>query len=263
MEKKDYYIFGTILILSLILCISLSIFSKKQITTEDGTLSKILKSQKIIVGTEGSYPPFNYYNEENELIGFDIDVIKEISKRMEIEIKLEAIPWIELFNKLKKNEVDLIIAAITITPERSQEMLFSDSYFKTGQVIIIKKSNTEINKPEDLSDKKVGTQVGTTSTEEALKYASNIKFITYDEAPHAIEDLKKDILDAAIIDFEVATEIVKNNDELKIIGDLLSEEYYGIAMDRENIELMQKINEILQEMQDDGTMDELKEKWSE
>jgi ABC-type amino acid transport substrate-binding protein len=264
MKEKIFYTIKIILItifaMILLTLLVLMIKSGNQVS-ENTSFKKIIQKGKMIVGTEGAYPPFNYYNKENELISYDIDVMKEIAKRMDVKIEVKAIPWVNLFEELEKNKVDLIIAAITITPERSQKMLFSEAYFKTGQTILIKKSNTQINSPENLSDKKVGTQVGTTSTQEALKYASNIKFITYNKNEDAIKDLEDEILDAVILDYEVANQITKNNNELKTVGNLLSEEYYGIAMNRENIELMQKINEILEEMQEDGTIDELKKKW--
>ena len=228
---------------------------------KSGSLEKILERDRIKVATEGAYPPFNYYDESNQLIGYDIDIIKEIADRMDIELKLISVPWVDIFEELKNKEVDLIIAAITITPERAQEMLFTDSYFKTGQAIVIKQSNTDIQGPEDLADKKVGTQVGTTSTEEAIKYADNIKFITYNEGTSAISDLKKEIIDATVMDFEAANQIVKEDGELKIVGGLLSEEYYGIAMNRENIALMERINKILKEMEEDGTITKLEDKW--
>lgn len=249
MKKNFFVILGLILIVGII--VGIIVFQN----------SPFSKKDKLLVGVGGEFPPFSYYDENNELVGFDIDLIKEIAKRMNMRIELRAIPWIEIFDEVKAGKVDVIIDAITITPERSQEMLFSDSYFLTGQALIIKKDNIEINSAEDLGNKKVGTQVGSTGIEGVIDYAKNIQFITYDNIFDSIEYLKKGTLDAVVIDFEIAKKITEDYDELKITGNLLSEEYYGMVMDRNNIELMEKINRILQEIKDDGTLDEFQKKW--
>ncbi|MCK4997729.1 transporter substrate-binding domain-containing protein [Candidatus Pacearchaeota archaeon] len=249
MEKKVFIIIGTITLIAIIVT-SIIIFQNNN-----------LKKENLKVGVGGEFPPFSYYDENNKLTGLDIELIKEIAKRMEMNVEFIAIPWVEIFDEVKDKNVDIIIDAITITPERSQEMLFSDSYFLTGQSLVIKENNIEINSAKDLENKKVGTQVGSTGMERVMGYAKNIQFITYDNAFDSIEPLKRGTIDAIVVDFEVANKWVKNDNKLKISGDLLSEEYYGIAMDRNNMELMEKINNILREMKNDGTLDKLKEKW--
>ncbi|MCK4997726.1 amino acid ABC transporter substrate-binding protein [Candidatus Pacearchaeota archaeon] len=259
MKKSILIIVGGIIMIAIIAILIL--IAPKETIPEDDSFVKIKDKEIIKIGTGGEAPPHSYYNEDDELTGYDIELIKEIMKRLDIGIEFIIIPWTEIFNDMKAGKVDVIIDGITITPERSQEMLFSDSYFLTGQALIVKKENTDIISAEDLDDKKVGTQIGTTSAKEAMKYASNIKFITYEGTLTAIEDLRKNTIDAAITDFGVANKIIKENDDLKIIGDLLSKEHYGIVTQKNNIALIDEINEVLQEIKDDGTLDKLETKW--
>jgi len=252
-----------ILKIILVVLFSLLFFSActKENDVEDMSLKNVLESGTLVIGTDATYPPMEYLDENNEIIGFDIDFIKEISSSLNVNPEVKSIEWDNIFNDVKSGEVDVIISSITITTERSEEMLFSDPYFNGGQVIVTLESQEIIFGQEDLREKKVGVQIDTTSQNEAEKYTSLVE--VYPDYEQATKDLLSRKIDAIIIDYVAGNEIVKLDNGLKIVGDPLTQEFYGIATKETNYALIEEINSIIRQMKRDGRIDELKDKWFE
>ena len=201
-----------------------------------------------------------FFNESGEIVGLDIDIIKEIAYRLEVSCDIIDYEWEDIFDAAQSGEIDIIISSITITPDRSDEVLFSVPYFDCGQVIIVNASNDNITIPQNLSGKKVGAQKNTTSINEAFKYTDASLVFSYNnyteyEDEGIIYDLKNGTLDAIIVDYVVAVGIVDDHPSLKIVGEWITQEYFGMATQKGNNALIDEINDTIRDMLDDGTID--------
>jgi polar amino acid transport system substrate-binding protein len=156
---------------------------------------------------------------------------------------------------------DAAISSITITPARAEEMLFSDPYYIAGQMIVVQKNNDTITGEASLKNKTLGAQLGTTG-ESLANEVEGATVKSYNQIGLAIQDLLNGQIDAVICDTPIAEGYVnKNSSTLKIVGDSLTTESYGIAVAKGNEELLDKINEGLAAVKADGTYDELVQKW--
>ena len=256
MNKKIMVLFSLavcfFLILSLPGCIN-------QEETLDPTIQRIKDAGKLVVGTSMPYEPMEYKDENGNIVGFDIDIANEIANQLGVDIEVENMTFDEdaFADALNNEEVDIIIAAITITNEREEQVSFSNPYLNAGQVIITNESNQEINIPDDLKDKKVGVQNGTTSEEEALKYTNETNVIKYNDYTEAVTDLEAGIIDAIIIDRPAGIVFTKDNSNIKIVGDPFTNELYGIAIKKGESALKTEINKVIAS----GIIDTFETKW--
>lgn len=210
-----------------------------------------------VVGTDAAYAPFESQNEKAEIVGFDIDVVKAVAQKAGIEVKFLNTPWEGIFNSLNQGDRDLLISAITITPERSQTMDFSAPYFDAQQLIAVK-TDSKIAKFADLKKLKVGVQNGTTGDEVITKLqgkdSGNIK--RFESTPLALKELEGGGVDAVVADNGVVVHYVNNNSDLKfktISDSSFATEQYGLAVKKGNAELLEKINNGLVAVKADGT----------
>jgi polar amino acid transport system substrate-binding protein len=219
-------------------------------------------AKKIRVASDASYPPFETVDEATkELVGFDIDLFKAIAKDAKLDIEFVNIGFDPLLAGMAQCQYDAAISAITITEERSKNMTFSDPYFKAGQSITIGFKNDTVKTEADLKGKTIGTQLGTTGDILAKKIeGANVK--SYDTVDLAFQDLINGQVDAVVADNVPSAGFVgKNPDKIKVVGDLLTSEDYGISVCKTNTELLGKINKSLANVKAAGEIDKLTEKW--
>jgi polar amino acid transport system substrate-binding protein len=216
---------------------------------------------KIRVATDATWAPFEYVDTETgEIIGFDIDLFDAIAERADLDVEYVNVDWDALLAGMAQGTYDAAISSITIKPDRLEEMNFSIPYIVAGQIITTLKSNTDITGPETLSGKSVGVQTGTTGDD----YAQSINGTTvvgYDDIPLAFVALLTGQIDAVICDDPVAYGYVAKYDTLKTVGEPLTTEEYGIAVPKGKEELLEKINDALEELLDEGIIAELTAEW--
>jgi polar amino acid transport system substrate-binding protein len=220
-------------------------------------------SSKIRVATDATWPPFEYVNDQtNQIEGFDIDVMNAIAEKENLDIEYINVAFDALLAGMAQGTYDVAISSITITPERAEEMLFSDPYFEAGQIITVRLDNTSITGKDTLTGD-VGAQLGTTGAMEVEKIeTATLK--TYDDIGLAFQDLMNGQIDAVVCDNPVALGYVgKNPDELKTVGDIFTDENYGIAVAMGNTELLAKINAGVAAIKSEGLLEQLSEKWLE
>jgi len=234
----------------------------KKETIEDPILKKIKSQGKIIIGTEATYPPMEGMDEGGNFVGIDIDIAKEIAFDLGVKPEFRNISWDELFNALLRGEVDMLISAITITPERAEKMAFSDPYFNAGQVVVTTLDKAgDIKGVEDLAGKKLGVQIETTSQNEAQKYTNPELVIPFENNDLAKDELLKGAIDAIIIDYPAAVGMVSKENNLKIIGEPFTQEFYGIAVRKEDEVLLGGINKTIRRLKQENRLEEIKTKW--
>jgi polar amino acid transport system substrate-binding protein len=245
-------------------------FSKNKIEEKaisDPVLKKIKDSGQLLVGVDFSYGVMEFFDENNLPAGIDIDIVTEIARRLGVKVVIKQYDWDALFLAVKNGEIDLAISSITITQERAQEMLFSVPYFNGGQVVLVRADNSVINSQNDLMGKKVGVQKNTTSYDVAIKLTDPSLVTLYDSWENdilpggIIADLKDEKTEVVLADYIQAVDSVKDP-SLKIVGEPFTQEYYGIATKLERVTLIKEVDIILREMKRDGTLENIKNKWT-
>ena len=221
------------------------------------------KAKVIRVGSETTYMPFEFQDEQSkEYTGFDIELMKAIGKQMGAEIQFTSMNFDGLIPALEAGNVDVLMSAMTITPERAEKVTFSDSYYKSGLSILVRADETKIHSIKDLEGKKIGVQIGTSGADEAKKIPGAIvsEFNTVDQ--HNME-LKAKGVDAVINDLPVNEYYVAKGGAgvAKIVGDVLDSEDFGIAVTKKDPELVKSINKALAELKQNGEYEKIYVKW--
>ncbi|MGB7251069.1 MAG: basic amino acid ABC transporter substrate-binding protein [Phormidesmis sp.] len=213
------------------------------------------------VGTEPGFPPFESLSPSGEIEGFDIDLMSAIAEKAGKTVEFESLPFDGLIPALQGGTIDAAISGMTITDERQETVDFSDPYFKAGLAIAVAEGNTEIKTLDDLEGKRIAAQIGTTGAETSNS-VEGATVTTFDSAPLALQELANGNVDAVVNDAPATLDAIAtgNIPGIEVVGELLTEEFYGIALpkDSENIEA---INTALEEIKSDGTYAELYQKW--
>lgn len=218
-------------------------------------------SDKLTVATDATWPPFEYVNTDTKAIeGFDIDVMTAIAEEAGLEIEFVNVAWDPLLTGMAQGTYDMAISSITITEDRKKDMLFSDPYFAAGQIVVVGINESAITGPGNLAGM-VGAQIGTTGAFEVEKIpAATLK--TYDDIGFAFQDLMNGQIVAVVCDNPVALGYVgENPTKLKTVGDVFTDEYYGIAVAKRNEALLDDLNKAVAALQADGLFEDLADKW--
>ncbi|MFZ7134672.1 MAG: basic amino acid ABC transporter substrate-binding protein [Eubacteriales bacterium] len=216
------------------------------------------------VGVDDTYPPMEYRDEDNNLVGFDVELAKAIGEKLDMEVEFISSAWTGIFMALDTSNFDVIISSVSITPKRMESYDFSDPYLANGQVIVVRPDDNSVTKPEDLAGKKVGVQITTTADTavEKFKETTDITVEKYDEIIQTFNGMKSGYVDYIVVDYPVAIEYVANDPEsFKISSVQLTNEPIGICYRKGDTETQDKINGALEELRNDGTLKTLSEEW--
>lgn len=266
MKKKNTFL---IVLIVLIIAVAAGLwlwFNNSKIA--DTSLSDVKKRGVLVVGSDVPYGVMEFFDQNNKTVGIDVDIAAAIASQLGVRLEFNDYDWDKIFPLVKNGGIDLAISSVTITSDRQKEMLFSDHYFHGGQVIVINEDNQEIKGINDLFGKKIATQKDSTGYNEAKKYTSDDLIFTYlnfdnsTDGQGIINDLKNKKFAAIIVDYIQALALIKDYPNLKIVGVPFTKEEYGIATKIGNNSLMEKINAILQNMQQDGTLEKIETKWT-
>lgn len=222
---------------------------------------------KIIIGSDAAYPPLEWQDTATgELVGYDIDVIKAVMEEAGLEYEIRNMAWDALIPSLTSNQIDVVISAMTIKPSRAESVDFTDPYYKSGLIVAVHKNNEDIHSFDDLAGKNIGVQIGTTGADKAeeIKAANpGTEVVAYDRIPEAFMALRNGNVDAVVNDAPVAYYFIEQDtrDDFKVVGDLLSSEYYGIAMAKDNAELYDAVNGALKALKENGKLQEIHDEW--
>ncbi len=216
----------------------------------------------IRVGVDVDFPPFTQAGiNANNPVGFEIDLMKEIAAKSGVEVKFIPSDSNQVLSFVSQCQIDAGIAGITISEPLKTTMAFTDIYYTTGQVVLVKEGNIVIHGKDDLAGKKVGTQDGTPSEVE-LAQLSGVNILDYGTFALAVEDLINGYIDAVIIDYPHALTYVNiNRNNLKIVGAEFGRADYGIAVCKDRTELLQQFNAALAAIRESGRLDRLVIKW--
>lgn len=230
-------------------------------TTTAGDLAKVKKKGEIKMAMSGQYPPFNFVDDKNTLTGFDVEIGKEIAKRMGVEGKALSTAWDGIIAGLLANKYELICGSMAITDKRLKSIDFTDPYYRSGAQLFVK-NGSSIKSTKDLSGKKVGVTLGTTYEQWVRKNIAGVEIRTYKGVPDMILEISNGRIEGFITDKIVgALAIKEKNIPIALAGDLLYEEKMGIALRQNNPELKASMNAALTAMKEDGTYKDISMKW--
>ncbi len=241
-----------ILLLVLVSVLSLvMLFGCKKSETVDDTL---------IVGTNAEFPPFEYI-EQGNIVGFDVDLINEISKIIGKKVEFKNMAFDSLLIAMQAGKINCIISGMTATDERRQYVNFSEPYFVSKQAVIVPE-DSDIQKFEDLKGKKIGVVIGYTGDMVVTDMYKDTSSITrYEATGQVIMALTAGKVDATVLDMEPAKKYVANNKGIKVLDTALAEEEYSIALPKDNTALLEEINKALKTLKENGTYDKIYAKY--
>lgn len=217
----------------------------------------------VVVAIENAYPPFNYIDEDSgEAVGWDYDAVREICKRIDCTPEFKEAAWDGIFPAMQAGEYDWLADGVTITEERKQIVDFSIPYVVVGQTLMVRADETTTME-EIIADesKLIGTQLGTTNEIVAKEYFAEDRISSFEDFPAAVLALKSGDVDAIVIDNLAAGGFMEAEPgEYKVAGQLTSDEELGFVFPPGSA-LRDRVNQALEEMKTDGTLDELNKKW--
>lgn len=213
------------------------------------------KDNQLVMATEAGFAPYEYY-QDGKIVGVDIAIAEEIAKALGKELVIKDVSFDFLINEVKSGKADFAAAGISITDERKKQVDFTNEYTISNQVVIVRNDN-QVTNFEQIKDKRIAVQLGTVADLYVSKNYKNATLIQHKKYLSAVEDIKANKADCLIMDELPAKEIVKENKELKILDGILFQDKYGMIVKKGNDKLKKEINEVLNRMINDGTIDKL------
>jgi polar amino acid transport system substrate-binding protein len=206
----------------------------------------------------GQYPPFNF-KENGEIKGFDLEIGMALAEKMGMEPNPVTNKWESIILGLEAKKYDAIVGSMTITEDRKEKVSFTDPYYRSGAALFVLRNNTDIKSIEDVKGKIIGVVKQSTYQNYAQNFTDDVRGYTADL--DALHDLPTGRIDAVITDKFVGFPIIKEGKlEIKYVADVKSEEI-GIAVRKDDEELLNRLNSALDEIIEDGTYDRISEKW--
>lgn len=238
--------------------------SSSEATTETGA-NNTTSGEKIIIGLDDQFPPMGFRDENNEIVGFDIDLAKAASEKMGVDVEFQPIDWDSKELELNSGKIDLIWNGFSITDERKETMDFTEPYLDNKMIIIVNEGS-DIKTKADLAGKNVGIQDGSSAVDAVEKDDIHNEFSsmpTYDTNILALSDLEVGRIDAVVADQVVVKYYLSQNPDKKfvILDDDFGSEVYGVAAKKGNTELINKLQTAFDELSEDGTSAEISKKW--
>ncbi len=224
------------------------------------SLERVKKEGELSFAMSGGYPPFNFYNNKNELVGFDVDVCKEVAKRLGVKEDLITTEWSGIIEGLRSGAYDTILGSMAVTDKRKEVVNFSEPYYYSGAQVVVKKGHS-FTDVQDLKGKIIGVVIGTTFEKDAQELgAADVKL--YKDDNQTLLELNNGSIDAVITDRVVGVNAVNgDNFGVELLGSPLRSEDIAVAIRKGDDSLLQAVNKIIEEMHEDGTLSQLSEKW--
>ncbi|KPU45676.1 cystine-binding periplasmic protein precursor [Oxobacter pfennigii] len=222
---------------------------------------RVKTAGKIMIGVDDSYPPMEYRDDNNALVGFDVDFGNALGKKLGVEVEWVPTAWEGIIPSLQAAKFDFILSSLSITDERKLEIGFSEPYIQGGPVIITLKENTSIKSGDDLVGKVVGAQLGTTG-EDAAKSVEGVKEIkSYDKITEALQDLSAKRTEAVVADDQVGRYYIALDPEKYIVAGKMVEEPFGIGFRKDDTALIDAVQKAIDELKSEGTLSKISMKW--
>jgi polar amino acid transport system substrate-binding protein len=230
-----------------------------------GKIEEIQKRGVLLVGQDPAYAPFYGIDEKGNRIGHDIEFAKLIGELLGVKVEFVITNWDGIIPALMTNKFDIILAAMTITPERALKVNFTNPYYQTGQALMYnskKYTNLTIEDIKNMGEKaKIAVQLGSTGEIAARKTFPKAKILTFETVDSAAYQIITNKADAIVFDDLYYGTLVKKYDSIKMVPTLITKENLGIAVKKDDLDLLLWLNTVIECFKTDGTLDNLKQKW--
>jgi L-cystine transport system substrate-binding protein len=230
-------------------------------SNDQDLLAKVKDEGKLLIGTEGTYPPFTFHDDQGELTGFDVEIAKEVAKRMDVEPVFMETQWDAMFAGLDAKRFDMIANQVGIRPDRQEKYDFSEGYITSAAVLVVHEENEEIKAFEDIKGKKSGQSMTSNYADIARKFEAEI--VGVEGFNQAIELITSKRVDATINDKMSVLDFKKQKPDapIKIVATSEDASQSGLMFRKGNETLVEEVNKALQAMIEDGTYLEISKKW--
>ncbi|MCQ2609926.1 MAG: transporter substrate-binding domain-containing protein, partial [Lachnospiraceae bacterium] len=218
---------------------------KEEVAVENAT-------KKLVMATNAEFPPYEY-KDGNEYKGIDIDCAKLIASKLGMELEIMDIAFDSIIPTVMSGKADFAMAGMTVTEDRKENVDFTDTYQKAVQSVVVTE-NSDINTVDDLTDKKIGVQTGTTGDIYCTDDFGDANVERYSKHVDAIAALKSGKIDAVVVDDQVAIALAGSTDGLKILDTSYAEEEYAIGVKKGNAEMLSAINAVIKEIKGNGEL---------
>ncbi len=262
MLKMNRFLLVTIALLAII-ALAAGCGGGKEEPKDQGSEPQAQSKGKLIIGSDTAYAPFEWQDTASgKYIGFDMDLIDAVCKEAGYEYEIQSMTFDGLIPAMTSGTIDACISAMTIKPERAEKVNFTDPYYKSGLIIAVKSDNENIQSFDDLKGKKIGVQLGTTGADMA-RTVEGAKVTDYDRIPEAFLALKQGSVDAVVNDAPVTLYAINKDEKgaVKVVGDMLSSEFYGIAVPKSKPEVYEDLNKALNTLKQNGKFTEIYKEW--
>ena len=235
-------------------------------TSGETSIDKIKAVGKIVMATNAQFEPFEYID-GTDYKGIDIEISQKIADELGVELEIHDVKFESVIAEITTGKANFAAAGLSITPDRLENVDFSDEYFSATQSILVMKDGSSVAKPEDLKGKVVGVQTGTTAdtyvTDKDGENNVGVKEVKrYNSFVDAVNDMITGRLDAVVMDDFPANKLVeKNADKIVKLDDELTGEKYAIAVPKGDEAMKELVNKVLADMEESGEMDELLTKY--
>lgn len=212
------------------------------------------REDKLIMVTEASFAPYEYYS-DGKIVGVDVEIAKEIAKELGKKLVVKDVAFDSIIHEVKSGKADIGVAGISYSEERQKQVDFSKNYTTSKQVIIVRKNST-ISNIEDIKNKKIAVQLGSVADLYVTEEYKSKNIIRQKKYLAAIQDLKDNKADCVVMDELPAIQIVNENNDIRILDDILAEDNYGIIVNKGNLKLLETINKVIDRLIAEGKIDE-------
>lgn len=237
--------------------------SSESSSKEDNSLQEVLDSGKFVLGLDATFKPMGFKDEDNNIVGFDIDVAEEVCERMGVDLVKQPINWDTKEEDLDAGRIDCIWNGMSVNPSRAEAMNLSDPYMKNAMVFVVP-ADSEAESMSDLADAAIGVQNGSTAQTilKGSEIGSSSKIRAMATNLEALQQMEFGFVDAVFLDSVVAEyEITSSGKDYVILPDGLEEEEYAIGFRKNDQKLRDEVQKILSEMKADGTLGKISTEW--
>ncbi len=215
--------------------------------------------QSLVMATNAEFPPYEYYDENNNIVGIDVEIAQAIADELGCKLEIIDMDFGSIIPAIENGKADIAVAAMSVTEEKLELVDFSEPYATASQLIIVKEGS-QIGSVSDLGGKRIGVQIYTTGE----VYANDIEDATierFNKGSDAVDALIAGDIDAVVIDGEPAKVFVEGNEGLVIIDEPLTEEEYAIGVAKDNSRLLKNVNSAIESLKQSGKLERITEKY--
>ena len=253
-------------ILSLVLAL-MFVFACSALAEDDGSLAAITEKGTLVLGLDDTFPPMGFRDDDNNIVGYDIDVAAAVCEKLGVELVCQPIDWAAKEMELNEGNIDCIWNGMSITEERQASMSMTIPYMNNA-IVLVAKEDAGYTSIADLAGKSIAVQSGSFAEEVLETYEAYadiyaaVTVLDYDEYLTALMDLQQGGVDAVLIDLVVAEyRIAGLEDDSLVVVDSLEDVLFGVGFRKADVELRDAVNDLLLELAGDGTLAEISEKW--